>query len=205
MVGQKETPVGGLAALAIPNEDVGGGYDDGGMDIDTGAEMAPVIKRPERDEWISLLVSAMLTVRLLVVRQQGQDYRVSYFYVHPSIRPDVAEDLKPCRVVPYFSWLYKRHFLYVSSVAEPGKSGWGDSLGVIWAKSPEWHAERALRIRSNREAGRYDIRQKPIPGTAVWPVGETGELLATALGTAGIITDPTHPVYQRLLEGEEIA
>jgi hypothetical protein len=200
----EEIVVGAIGSLVVPAEDVGSGFDDGGADMDTGADIAPVIKRPERDEWVTFRREAAIRTSLVAIRSEGRDYRVNYAYVSPTIRKAVASEIKPFTVMPFFSWLHKRHYLAILSAADAGTSGWGDSIGVLLAKSPEWHASHAVRIRSNRDAGRYEIRCKPIPGTPVWPTEEVGALLGTALGAAWFVSDTDHPVYQRLLEGEEI-
>jgi hypothetical protein len=199
---ESEAVTTAATALVVPSEDVGTGYDDGGADIDTGQEMAPVPRRPERQEWVQFLVAAMITCRLLVVR--SADFRVNYYHVDKSIRRDVAEDLKLCRVVPYYSLLNRRVYLHISTWVEPGVSGWADSLAILWGKPQSWHDRHAVLVRSNRERARYDLRVKPIEQIPAWPTATTNELLGTALGTAGFITDPNHPAYQRLLEGEEL-
>ena len=196
--------VGAVGALVVPHEDGGGDYDDG-EDLDVGSQMPVVIKRPDREEWVTLFADMAIKARLHRRQKEGRDFEQDYYYVAPELRGPVAGDIKPFRVVPYYSWLKKRLYLLVTAASEPGASSWTDSLAVLLQKPKDWHAARAVRIISNKEAARYDARSKPAPGEAPRPTSDTGALLGTALGTGGFIVSRDHAVYQSMIEGEVLS
>lgn len=187
----------------VVDEDIGSDYADGD-DLNTGSEMAPTVRRPERTEWITLLVSAAITCRLYPHRKDARGYQTDYYFIAPSLRAVVAADLRPFKIVPFYSWLHKRTFLWPTSITEPGVSGWSDSLAVVLNKPAEWQSEHAVRICANKAAARYDIRAKTVPGKVTWPTGQTGDWLGTALGVNSFVTDPGHPIYVQLLDGQPV-
>jgi hypothetical protein len=202
-VESEELKVGTVGSLSVPTEDVGGEYDDG-EDLDT-SEGVPTCRRPGRQEWVTLLLAMLLPCRLLAVKKAGKTFDMDYYFVEKALRRDIAGEVRPFVVIPYYSWDLRRVDLFVASAAEPGASGWGDSMLLLLRKGAEWHARHQVKIAANKEAAKYDIRFDPIPGEPVVPAEPTGVLLANAMGPDKFIASADHPVYRSLLKGKVLA
>ncbi|QEL13884.1 hypothetical protein [Limnoglobus roseus] len=191
--------VGAVGSLAVPVEDVGGEFNDG-EDLDT-AEGIPTVRRPGRHEWFTLFLDRELRCRLLAVKKAGRTFENDYYHVATELRRTIPGEVKPFVVVPYYSWDLKRVDLFVTPAYEPGVSGWGDSMLVLLRKGTEWHAKHQVKIMSNKDAAKYDIRFDDIPGTPVFPAELTGVLLGTAIGPDRFITTAENPVLRTLQKG----
>ncbi len=199
----REGLVESVGTLIVPAESVGD-YDDGGEDIDTGVDSAPVIARPGPNEWITVLIASVICTRLVRIQKDAKGFDVEFFYPAKEIRRGIADDIRSFRVCPYFSHLKKKVNLWLTPVSEPGTSGWGDTLAWLFAQPTQWHAERAIRVRADREAAKYRFRAKPITGNPSQPAIDTSALLGAAIGQKGFINDVSHPIYLKLQEGEEV-
>jgi hypothetical protein len=200
MVEIEKVEAGAGALPPIVPENPGGDFDIG-EEFEDG--ITPILK-PKRDEWVRLLVGRAIKVRLYARQRPGQSFQTDYYYVDPAIRRAVAGELRLFTVVPYQSVTLGRVGLLVVPAAEPGASGWGDSMLALLGKPALWHAGHAVRIRADRERGRYGIRQKPCAEAVTEPTEPTEALLSAALGADRYVRDVTHPVYLQMVEGEEI-
>jgi hypothetical protein len=202
---ERENPeailVGHGGPLVVPHEDIGVDPDDG-EDLDLGALQVKRIRRPGRREWIALNPALELPTRLLPRRSGPNGLEVEYFFVAPSIRGPIRDELKAVRVFPFWSHTTRSIGLWVVSVTV--ENSWYESLVPLFQRPADFYSQHAFRIISDRTYARYRAKFKPAPSPVHWPAEATEELLGEALGPTRFINSPSHPIYQELIEGTDL-
>jgi len=196
---QAEEIVNQVGPIAIPRED-DGGESDNGVSVLTGR--GPItIRRPDPQDWIHVHRRAAIKVRLAKVQVPNQ-YEPDWYYVRPELRAGLLGVLRLYSVVPYWSTLRGRPYLWVA--ATDGEHGWADSLYVLFGQTPEWHDGNTVRIEANRDEARYSIQSRNTKIVPDWPNEPTEVLLPEALGPNRIISDVSHPKYATILNAGEV-
>jgi hypothetical protein len=187
--------------LVVPREDFDDGLDDG-AELDLVGSQPMKVRKPHRRDWIALSRKSELPTRLLVHKPKADDIDVEHYYVDPSLRGPISDELKQVRVFVYYSFRSKIFGLWIINVT-PDNS-WYECLVQLLQRPEEFFASRAVRVISDKPNSRYRVRHKPLPSDVAWPRKETGELLAEALGPERFIRSKDHPLYRDLVEGEEL-
>ncbi len=95
--------VGAGGPLIVPQETMDSGIEDD-TELDLAALATTKVRKPHRREWIALNPASELTTRLLLHRPKADGIEVEHYYVDPSLRGGVAEELKFVRVFLYYSY-----------------------------------------------------------------------------------------------------
>lgn len=193
--------VGAGGPLIVPREDIEAGIDVG-EDLDLAAMQSKKIRKPHRREFVSLNAASELRTNLLLHKPKADGIETEYYYVSPSLRTPIKRELKPCRVYVFYSWLTKMHALWVVHVTP--ENSWYESLQTVLKQNSEFFVERAIRVMSDKEKSRYEVRHKAASGPVVWPTKSTSELLGEAIGPDKFITSAAHPLYRDLTDGVDL-
>jgi hypothetical protein len=194
--------VGAGGLLSIPREEI----EDDSADEDELGGAAVKIRRPGRREFIIINPALELSTKLIVHKPKGPDSMDEEFYwVASELRKAIRGELKPVRVVPYFSTPARCHGLWVVKVTL-GNPWYTSIQDLVFRQPPEFFATYEVRVFGDKDLGRYRVMRRPRSIQAVtWPERPTGELLAEALGPSHIICSADHPLYVDLVSGEEVA
>jgi hypothetical protein len=186
--------------LVVPREELASDVEVG-LELDLGG-LVPKVRKPNRREWIALNPASELTTRLLLYKPRPDAIEVEQYYVDPTLRPPIQDELKQVRVLVYWSFQTRTHALWIIGVTPDNT--WYESQAALLKQPAEFFATNAIRVISDKPNSRYRIRYKPIPSAVVWPETSTNELLGEALGRDRFITSPEHPIYRDLIDGVEI-
>ncbi|MBE7464260.1 MAG: hypothetical protein HS116_12345 [Planctomycetes bacterium] len=193
--------VGAGGRLVVPPEEVGDDL-DAGSDLDITEMMSKRLRKPNRREWVVLNTATELPTRLLIHKPRPDAIDSQHFYVAPTLRGRIFDELKQVRVFVYYSLATRMHALWVVNVTP--ENDWYESLAVLFRQSPEFLAANAVRIVSDKANGRYRIKFKPYAEQVAWPTQSTSEMLGEALGPDRFITSADHPIYRDLVDGADL-
>ena len=141
------------------------------------------------------------TTNLLIVKDEGS-FDAQYFFVASELRNKIAQELKPVRVVLYFSLKQQQFYLWPLNV-NIGLD-WYESVLKLLNKPPSFLESNKFRVKSDKNRQQYRIWHKNHEVQVEWPEEAIGELLGESLGQDNFISDKEHPVYVELTEGAEL-
>lgn len=193
--------VGQLEALEVPAEDVTASG-PGGADVDFTLQMKPTIRRPDQFELFGLVPGLQLTTRLLSVRSTAGGIETTYYYVSEALRGPLFRSIRDVEVLPWWSFRDKKWNLWV--VSYNPDSTWYASLQPLLQQSAEFYEGAAFTVVSDTSRARYCVRKHVAPGAFPAPGRPVTQLLGQAIGPANFISSVDHPVYQKLIAGEEV-
>jgi hypothetical protein len=193
--------VGAGGPLVVPREDLDTDLDDG-AELDLLSLQPTKIRKPGRFEWVLLNPALELRTRLLPHKSRPDAIETDYYYVDPSLRGPIREEIKLVRVLPYYSLPAKAFGLWVVKVT-PGNS-WYESVAQLLRHPAEFVGQNAICIRSDKPTDRYRPWHKRVAVDVAWPTKPTEELLGEALGPERFIVSADHPIYRELAEGTEL-
>lgn len=194
--------VGAGGTLVVPQEDIGADIVDG-TDMGIAGMLPKRIRKPGRREWIKVRRNSELQTRLLIHRPNPEAMDIEHYYVDKDLRLPIAEELKSVRVFQYYSLSSTSHGLWVINVNPDNR--WYESLNVLLRQDAGFFDTNAVRIVSDKAAGLYHVKFKPVDIEVTWPDATTQELLGEALGANRFITTPDHPVYVELTDGKDLS
>jgi len=192
------TPQAG-GRLTVPREEIEDDY-SAGEELDLTSGIAATIGRPGNQEWFRPFPNLELQTKLLVRKPNAFD--VEYYSVDPKLRKRIASEIKQVRVIPYYNISAKCYGLWIINVFV-GNS-WYESQRSLLSRDDKFFDANKIRMRSDKESRLYRFFALSLETTVNKPPDTTGELLGQALGEDHFIRDINHPVYQSLIEGEEI-
>lgn len=187
--------------LIVPREKMEDDY-SAGEELDLASGISEKPRKPDRHEWIRLFPDRGLPTRLLILRQPPKSMVEEYFYVVPELRGEIADELRRVRVIPYYSLSARCYCLWVMKLTD-GNS-WYESLQALIEQGEEFFGSRQIRVKSDKDKSRYHVKHKPLDRPVDAPPHPTEEMLGAAIGEDHFIRDRSHPVYQSLIEGEEL-
>jgi hypothetical protein len=194
--------VGAGGTLVVPREDLGAEIDDA-SELDLASMIAQKIRKPWRREWIALNPASELTTRLLLHKPTANAFEDEYYYVLPTLRTKIRQELKDVRVFLYYSFWTRSFALWIVKVTL-GNS-WYENLASLFRHPTEFFASKAIRVSSDQEISRHRVWEMPMPYPVNWPAETTDQSLGEALGQKRFITTPDHPLYRDLIEGVELS
>ena len=187
--------------LVVPREEVADDY-SAGEELDLTSGMAAIIQKPGRNEWIRLFRDLELPTKLLIRKPTSDSMDEQYYVVERKLRRDIEGDLKSVRVFPYYSLSARRWGLWVVKLTV-GNS-WYESLQALFTQDASFFNTHRVRVFSEKESAQYKVKHKELDQPVADPPQPTSEMLGQALGEDHFIRDLSHPVYQSLVEGEEL-
>ena len=193
--------VGVRPLLLVPREDIGMDLEIGD-DLDLVAMQAKKCRKPNRREWIALNPASEIATRLLLHKPKADGMDTEYYYVDPSLRRPIAEELKPCRIFQYYSFTTRTVALWIVHVTVD--NSWFESLQVLLRQPADFFACNAIRIMSDKPNSQYRVKHKPMPSEVIWPTTTTDQLLGEAIGADKFITSADHPLYRDLTDGNDL-
>ena len=193
--------VGAGGSLIVPREELLDDVDVGD-ELDLAKLQKKKLRKPHRREWIALNVGSELTTHFLVHKPRLDGIETEYYFVDGKLRAPIRDELKPVRILIYFSFATGEYGLWPINV-NIGNS-WYESLVVLLNQPAEFFLKKELRVVSDKSAGVYRVKYRAIQQAVDWPKQETGQLLGDALGPDRFITDANHELYRDLIDGKQL-
>jgi len=187
------------AKFIIPDEGDDELLDEQEMDVEGG--MAISIRRPGKHEFFKLNLASLFITHMLLHKPNPEAMDESLLYVPKGLRGRLTQDLRPVRFYLCHSNSSGRFFIWPVKVSD---TDWYHSLEVLFRKQPDFFLGNAVRIKADKEIGRYRIYANPDPKAVEWPTRPMAELVTEAIGHHNIIDSATHPIYVELTSGEEL-
>ena len=192
---------GAIQKLVVPRENIGAEIVES-QELDLGNLGTMKIRKPERREWFVLKHDSELPTRLLIHKPKPESMDEEYYYVRPSLRRAIREELKDVRVFVYYAVKTKTHALGIVKVTLD--NSWYESLSPLFTLKTEFFEDNEIRVISDKPTSRYRILSRPETSNVTWPQKPTDRLLGEALGEDHFINDAEHPLYRDLIEGDEL-
>lgn len=194
-----EKEMKGVEKFIIPTED----DDDllGEDELDMDSEIGLRIRKPAGTEFFKMNPASLFAALMLTYKANPDAMDEATYWVAKSLRGKVGNDLRMVKYFPCHSCASKRLFIMPVKVSD---TDWYRSLEVLFKQPREFFETHAVRIKAEKELGRYRIMFREDKEPVAWPGKTTAELVTDALGSANIIASSDHPIYQELVSGEEL-
>ena len=142
------------------------------------------MRRPGRREWFALDPARALPTRLLIRNAGPNGLELEHYYVSPEIRGPIREELRDVQVYPF--WSYAAQSLAVSGLSPSPRTTPGTNRSSRCSSGRCRSTTSAqFRVISDRANGRYRVKHKDAPATALWPSQSTDVLLGEASARPG--------------------
>lgn len=185
--------------FVIPAEDDDDLLTENEFDID--AEMDLRIRKAGRNEFFKMNPASMFSAFMLPYKPDPAAMDEATYWVILKLRRKIAPELRKFSYLTCYSCASKRLFIMPVKTSD---TDWYRSLEVLFRQPHEFFETHAIRIKAEKEIGRYRIMFREDTAPVSWPTKSTAELVTDALGAANIISSPDHPVYQDLISGQEL-
>jgi len=192
--------VGAGGKLVVPNESLNADIDDG-EEIDS-IEILAKIRKPYRLEWIALKRDSELITQMLLHKPHPAAIETDYYFIDEPLRGPIKDELKKLRVFLFYSLPARTFGFWAINIAL--SNSWYESVATLLKRSPEFFAQNAVRVYSDRANQVYRAKSKTLSIDVAWPAKTTGELLGEALGPDRFIRSAEHPIYRQLVEGADL-
>lgn len=170
-------------------------------EFDMDAEMGLRIRKAGRTEFFKMNPAGVFSAFMLPYKSTPDAMDETTYWVVGKLRGKVANDLRKVKYLPCYSCASKRLFIMPVKVSD---TDWYRSLEILFRQPREFFDRHAIRIKAEKELGRYRIMYRQDADSVSWPTKSTAELVTDALGSANIISSPDHPIYQELISGMEL-
>lgn len=190
---------GSPAKFVIPDE----GEEDllNENELDVEGDMSTRIRKAGKNEFLKIYLASLFTTSILYYKTDPESMDESAYWVVKKLRSKIAQDLRQVRFYLCYSYASRRFFIMPVKTSD---TDWYRSLEVLFGKPAEFFLNNAIRIKADKDLGRYRILFRPEPEAVEWPTRPTAELVTEAIGYNNIISSPDHPVYVQLTSGEEL-
>ncbi len=139
----------------IPDE----GEEDllGEQEMNLDDDLAPRIRKPSKHEFFRLGIHSF-SANLLPHKAHAEAMDEELLFVTKELRGKIAKDLQRVKFFLCYSCTSGRFFIWAVKMSD---TDWYRSLEVLFRKPEEFFRENIVRIRADKELGRYRIFAKP--------------------------------------------
>lgn len=135
-------------------------------ELDLGAEMPLSIRKPKRGEFFTLNPASHFPIPMLCWKPDPDGIDESLFYVDPKLRGAIIQELRKVRFFICNSVRSNAFFIWAVKVSD---TNWYRSLEALLNQPKDFFRNNSIRIRSDKERGRYLAFSQPESRTVNWP------------------------------------